>query len=641
MKPNGLRVKDNLLLLPMYDAEKKLTCIQKIDPEPRPGEPAKKFLYGCQAKDCYYPIGKPTDNTVIICEGWATGKSINMATGLAVAVAFSSGNMPNVARILREKHPDFELILAPDNDKNLRAIEIAESAARQHDCQVVVPQFPEGSTGTDFDDLRQGVSLEEVTRQIMNCRYRPIFEAVTKTEPAIDWPDYPLDALGPVLSEAAQAIANTVQVPKHLAGQTILAATALAVQARANVQIDNRVHPLSLFCLTIGESGERKTGADYQALKPHREWERQQTIEVREEFEAYRNELDTWKRDRAEALKKGGRELDGFKPEPVKPLQPVFICEEPTLEGLQKSFRFGLPSQGLYSDEGGQFFGGHAMNADNALKTMAGLSKFWDGAPIKRTRAADGESWAGYHRRLSCHLLTQPIVAKGVLVDPLMQQQGILARFLITSGNHLFGQRPYKKPCPNDLATIDRYHAAIARLLAEPWDTDEDGALKLTAIRPTEPAMALWAQAYNLIEAETADSGDYQTIRAAASKSAENIARMAGVMAAFSGQTEISADTMSNAITLGDYYLEQYLRHTHSGQRFVILDQTKRLLDWLKSQGRGEIDIDTISKNAPTATGARKGVDHVRAAMRRLVDSGAVRSTTFNSKHLPSAWKLL
>jgi hypothetical protein len=153
--------------------------------------------------------------------------------------------------------------------------------------------------------------------------------------------------------------------------------------------------------------------------------------------------------------------------------------------------------------------------------------------------------------------------------------------------------------------------------------------------------MALWAQAYNLIEAETADSGDYQTIRAAASKSAENIARMAGVMAAFSGQTEISADTMSNAITLGDYYLEQYLRHTHSGQRFVILDQTKRLLDWLKSQGRGEIDIDTISKNAPTATGARKGVDHVRAAMRRLVDSGAVRSTTFNSKRLPSAWKLL
>jgi hypothetical protein len=321
-------------------------------------------------------------------------------------------------------------------------------------------------------------------------------------------------------------------------------------------------------------------------------------------------------------------------------VQPVFICEEPTLEGLQKSFRFGLASQGLYSDEGGQFFGGHAMSADNALKTMAGLSKFWDGAPIKRTRAGNGESWAGFHRRLSCHLLTQPIVASGVLSDPLMQQQGILARFLITSGNNLFGQRPYKKPCPNDLATIARYHAAITRLLVEPWDIDSDGALNLTTILPTEEAMALWIQAYNLIEAETANSGDYETIRAAASKTAENIARMAGVMAVFSGQSEISADTMENAITLGDYYLEQYMRHTHSGQRFVVQDQTKRLLDWLKSQGRGEIHIDQISKNAPTETGVRGSVDRVRAIMQRLVDSDAVNIAMINNRNQPSAWKL-
>ena len=362
LEPNGLRVKGKLLLIPMYDADRKLTCIQKIDPDPKPGKKSKMFEYGCQAKDCYYPIGKPTDNTLVIVEGWATGQSINMATGLAVAVAFSSDNLGNVARIMREKHPNFAIVLAPDNDENRHAIEIAESAARQHHCQIVVPQFPEGSTGTDFDDLRQAASLEEVKRQVMGCRYRSIFEAVTKQEPEIDWPEYPLEALGPVLSEAAQAIARTVQVPAHLAGQTILAATALAVQARANVQIDNRTHPLSLFCLTIGESGERKSGADNQALKPHRDWERQQNKEGREEYEAYRNELDTWKRDRQVALKKGGRGLDGFKLEPVKPLQPVFICEEPTLEGLQKSFRFGLPSQGLYSDEGGQFFGGHAMN---------------------------------------------------------------------------------------------------------------------------------------------------------------------------------------------------------------------------------------------------------------------------------------
>jgi hypothetical protein len=325
----------------------------------------------------------------------------------------------------------------------------------------------------------------------------------------------------------------------------------------------------------------------------------------------------------------------------VKPLEPVFICEEPTLEGLQKSFRFGLPSQGLYSDEGGQFFGGYAMNADNALKTMAGLSKFWDGSPIKRTRAASGESWAGYNRRLSCHLLTQPIVASTVLNNPLMQQQGILARFLITSGNHLFGQRPYQKPRPEDLAAIGRYHAAIDNLLAESWEAEEDGGLVLPAIRPTQSAMALWEEAYNDIEAEMSDSGDYETIRASASKSAENIARMAGVMAVFLGQSEITVDTMERAIVLGDYYLEQYLRHGQSGKRFVIEDQAIRLLDWLRSLGKEEFDVDFINRNAPTETGVRGSVGRVRVAMQRLAKANSLRCTQFNNRGLPSAWILL
>ena len=36
-------------------------------------------------------------------------------------------------------------------------------------------------------------------------------------------------------------------------------------------------------------------------------------------------------------------------------------------------------------------FGGHANKPENMLKSVAGLSKLWDGAPITRTRAAEGE----------------------------------------------------------------------------------------------------------------------------------------------------------------------------------------------------------------------------------------------------------
>ena len=116
---------------------------------------------------------------------------------------------------------------------------------------------------------------------------------------------------------------------------------------------------------------------------------------------------------------------------------------------------------------------------------------------------------------------------------------------------------------------------------------------------------------------------------------------MAGVMAVFLGQSEITVDTMERAIVLGDYYLEQYLRHGQSGKHFVIKDQTMRLLDWLQSLGKEEFDVDFINRNAPTETGVRNSVNSVRAAMQRLANASSLRCTQFNSRDLPSSWKLL
>ena len=45
---------------------------------------------------------------------------------------------------------------------------------------------------------------------------------------------------------------------------------------------------------------------------------------------------------------------------------------------------------GVFSGEGGQFIGGHAMSEEHRLKTASGLSLLWDGEPIKRVRQGDG-----------------------------------------------------------------------------------------------------------------------------------------------------------------------------------------------------------------------------------------------------------
>jgi len=74
-----------------------------------------------------------------------------------------------------------------------------------------------------------------------------------------------------------------------------------------------------------------------------------------------------------------------------EPAQPRLLSAEPTIESLVKSLCHGLPSMGLFSDEGGQFLGGSTMSKDNMIKAITHLSTLWDGSPIDRSRAMAGK----------------------------------------------------------------------------------------------------------------------------------------------------------------------------------------------------------------------------------------------------------
>ena len=105
VKSDGLN-----LLLSVRDIDGILHGLQTIDPTG-----SKLFLPGTAKSGHYFSIGKPKD-TLIIVEGYSTGASIHMATGHAVAVAFDAGNLLSVAKVLRERFPDIEIIIAGDND---------------------------------------------------------------------------------------------------------------------------------------------------------------------------------------------------------------------------------------------------------------------------------------------------------------------------------------------------------------------------------------------------------------------------------------------------------------------------------------------------------------------------------------------
>lgn len=134
----GLRQQRDQLVIPVRDKHGKLWSLQFIAAN---GD--KKFLTGGRKRGCYFAIGVRR-GTLCVAEGYATAASIFEATGHATAVAFDAGNIEPVARALREKFPDLNIIICADNDADTpgnpglsRAVAAAQAV---HGC-LAVPQF--------------------------------------------------------------------------------------------------------------------------------------------------------------------------------------------------------------------------------------------------------------------------------------------------------------------------------------------------------------------------------------------------------------------------------------------------------------------------------------------------------------------
>ena len=122
---------DGNLVLPAIDKDNKIWTLQRISAD---GE--KKFLYGGRKDGTFFPFGlrkSVNPETIFICEGVATGASIYEATNIATICAWDAGNLVLVAKAMRDKYPDANIIMASDNDqwtiKNPRPKELADIAA--------------------------------------------------------------------------------------------------------------------------------------------------------------------------------------------------------------------------------------------------------------------------------------------------------------------------------------------------------------------------------------------------------------------------------------------------------------------------------------------------------------------------------
>lgn len=95
--------------------------------------------------------------------------------------------------------------------------------------------------------------------------------------------------------------------------------------------------------------------------------------------------------DQQQALAAELAELEKTKPKP--PTRPHILMEEPTAEGVYKHLLEGLPTAGLFSDEGGAFFSGHGMADEAKGRTITMLSQLWDGKPFEPHQSRGRGVW--------------------------------------------------------------------------------------------------------------------------------------------------------------------------------------------------------------------------------------------------------
>lgn len=486
----------------------------------------------------------------------------------------------------------------------------------------------------------------------------------TRPEPEPLMPDrgkqgeFPVAYLGPVMGRAVEGIARLAYVPTSLAAQSVIAACSLAVQPHFNVTLPTgQTRPVSIFLVSVAESGDRKSTSDAYAMEAVRDYERELELQFAARQadaliqqaawdEAKKQATNVNKRNGREALEQAYRELG---PRPEGPREPVIVIRSGTTQGLLKRFQTSRPSLGLMSDEGGSWLGGYGMSEDNRLNTISTLSDFWDGAPVQTLTSGEGHTVLR-GKRLTFHIMVQPIVANRLLGDAEALGQGFLSRLLVSSPESLAGTRfvdPNERADPAALRAIGDLRERLFRIVKANIPVDLDThVLKPETLRLDDAATTRWWEFYNWLEAKIGPDGDYHSVKGFVGKLPEMAARLAAILTAFEEgvRAEIIGERqMLAGIELAKFYLGEALRLFGKVNVSTALANAQLISTWLAEKwDEPFVSITVISSRGPSAL--RNRSDDIREALEVLERHNHVTNVAdrgvIGGKKVRKAWRV-
>lgn len=406
---------------------------------------------------------------------------------------------------------------------------------------------------------------------------------------------FPFHVLAPSLQEVIQRVHAETQAPIHLIASSLLGTMALSCQDLYDVEPKtNMRYPISLYQMILAESGERKSTVDRRLMQSIRnletKWETEYQTQISNyqtdlsisevQYQALRKKLqqDTKKGEDPEKTIKALIHCSNAKPK--EPVRKRVVINDITPAAIKRELGTGWPSLVLNSDEAGSILSSELM--DN----VALLNSLWNGSSIEIDRAGSG-SYKIEDARLSCMFMVQPKLFEAYMAKKgeNARTSGLSARTLFCKPFSTIGSRTSFNEefllNNSNPAALDAFNTQVKKLLEKSVLRRITGQPR-EVIQFTPEASARWSAEFNRVESLCAPFGPLENFRDYASKHAEHVARIAGVLEGFTtGNEFISDQTMYAAIVIANWYFDSFIYLMNKNCIPEEVKQADFLDDWL------------------------------------------------------------
>lgn len=456
--------------------------------------------------------------------------------------------------------------------------------------------------------------------------------------------DYPLEALPNGIKAAVREVLSFVQCPPALAACSALSALSLSAQHLADVRrAESLTGPISLYFLTVAESGERKTACDNYFTQAIRAYESEQTEIAKSDVKNYVAAMTIWQAKidgltaKIKGMAKGGKSTQATEQElqdithdePAKPRVPRLLYGDTTSEQLAYSLAHNYPTAAIISSEAGVVFGSHSMSGDGTMRNLALLNVLWDGG-IHTIDRRISDSYQVKDVRLTMGLAVQYDTVKTFFERSknLARGTGFAARFLIAQPTSTQGYRPFKE-APASFPMLAAYNKRITDLLNNMLLINDNGGINPPLLDLSPTAKTEWIAIYNMIELELRQGGDCVDIKDVASKAADNVARLAALFHVYEYGASglISREHVACAGAIIDYHLLEAKHFLNSISEPVGVKNTVKLDAYLVRYCR-QYDTTTVPKSYVMQHSALRDKNSLNDALEQLAGLNRIRAVS-------------